>query len=93
MKLKLCVVACPVEGQVVSGDLLFSSQLLNLGARRPPPRKIIMNLSVNDDVQLKKSENAWKPGLKRESSADDPEVLKTQVGAHFQRLTVGRGNL
>uniref|UniRef100_H3CBX3 Eukaryotic translation initiation factor 4 gamma 3 n=1 Tax=Tetraodon nigroviridis TaxID=99883 RepID=H3CBX3_TETNG len=52
--------------------------LLNLGARRPPPRKIIMNLSVNDDVQLKKSENAWKPGLKRESSADDPEVLKTQ---------------
>lgn len=42
-----------------------------------------MNLSVNDDVQLKKSENAWKPGLKRESSADDPEMLKTQVGAHL----------
>lgn len=56
---------------------------MNIGARRPPPRKIIMNLSVNDDVQLKKSENAWKPGLKRESPADDPEMLKTQVGARL----------
>ncbi|XP_048028553.1 eukaryotic translation initiation factor 4 gamma 3 isoform X2 [Megalobrama amblycephala] len=46
--------------------------------RRPPPRKIIVNLSVNDDVQLKKSENAWKPGMKRESVADDPEALRTQ---------------
>uniref|UniRef100_A0A3B5AK85 Eukaryotic translation initiation factor 4 gamma 3-like n=1 Tax=Stegastes partitus TaxID=144197 RepID=A0A3B5AK85_9TELE len=52
--------------------------LLNLGARRPPPRKIIMNVSVNDDVQLKKSENAWKPGLKREGPAEDPESQKTQ---------------
>lgn len=75
---------------MVGYDALFSmiyccpcSQLMNIGARRPPPRKIIMNLSVNDDVQLKKSENAWKPGLKRESSADDPEMLKTQVGAHL----------
>lgn len=47
--------------------------------RRPPPRKIIVNVSVNDDVQLKKSENAWKPGMKRESVADDPEALRTQV--------------
>lgn len=61
---------------------------MNTGARRPPPRKIIMNLSVNDDVQLKKSENAWKPGLKRESSADDPELLKTQVGAHLYAATL-----
>ncbi|XP_023125567.1 eukaryotic translation initiation factor 4 gamma 3 isoform X16 [Amphiprion ocellaris] len=52
--------------------------LMNTGARRPPPRKIIMNVSVNDDVQLKKSENAWKPGLKREGPAEDPETLKTQ---------------
>uniref|UniRef100_A0A3B4Y9W4 Eukaryotic translation initiation factor 4 gamma 3 n=1 Tax=Seriola lalandi dorsalis TaxID=1841481 RepID=A0A3B4Y9W4_SERLL len=52
--------------------------LMNIGARRPPPRKIIMNVSVNDDVQLKKSENAWKPGLKRESPAEDPETQKTQ---------------
>lgn len=49
------------------------------GARRIPPRKIIMNVSVNDDVQLKKSENAWKPGLKREGAAEDPENQKTQV--------------
>ncbi|XP_070814343.1 eukaryotic translation initiation factor 4 gamma 3 isoform X5 [Chaetodon trifascialis] len=52
--------------------------LMNIGTRRPPPRKIIMNVSVNDDVQLKKSENAWKPGLKREGPAEDPEMLKTQ---------------
>lgn len=53
---------------------------MNIGARRLPPRKIIMNVSVNDDVQLKKSENAWKPGMKREGPAEDPEMQKTQVG-------------
>ncbi|XP_044205762.1 eukaryotic translation initiation factor 4 gamma 3 isoform X7 [Thunnus albacares] len=52
--------------------------LMNIGTRRPPPRKIIMNVSVNDDVQLKKSENAWKPGMKRESPPEDPEAQKTQ---------------
>ncbi|XP_075953118.1 eukaryotic translation initiation factor 4 gamma 3 isoform X1 [Anarhichas minor] len=52
--------------------------LMNIGARRPPPRKIIMNVSV-DEIQLKKSENAWKPGLKRpEVLADDPAVQDTQ---------------
>lgn len=59
------------------------SQLMNIGARRPPPRKIIMNVSVNDDIQLKKSENAWKPGLKREVPAEDPEIQKTQVGPSY----------
>ncbi|KAJ8264847.1 hypothetical protein COCON_G00139460 [Conger conger] len=52
--------------------------LLSVGLRRPPPRKIIMNVSVNDEVQLKKSENAWKPGMKREGAADDPEAQRTQ---------------
>ncbi|XP_062871620.1 eukaryotic translation initiation factor 4 gamma 3 isoform X3 [Trichomycterus rosablanca] len=52
--------------------------LLNVGLRRLPPRKIIMNLSVNEEVQLKKAENAWKPGLKKESATDEPETLKTQ---------------
>lgn len=86
----LSVVTYPVQGHMVGYDkhlfIIYCcaySQLLNIGARRPPPRKIIMNLSVNDDVQLKKSENAWKPGLKRESAADDPEMRKTQVGAHL----------
>lgn len=46
-----------------------------------------MNVSVNDDVQLKKSENAWKPGLKREGAAEDPENQKTQVG--FRRMREG----
>uniref|UniRef100_A0A667YMW3 Eukaryotic translation initiation factor 4 gamma 3 n=1 Tax=Myripristis murdjan TaxID=586833 RepID=A0A667YMW3_9TELE len=52
--------------------------LMNMGTRRPPPRKIIMNVSVNDDVQLKKAENAWKPGMKREGLTEDPETQKTQ---------------
>ncbi|XP_060749605.1 eukaryotic translation initiation factor 4 gamma 3 isoform X5 [Tachysurus vachellii] len=52
--------------------------LLNPNLRRPPPRKIIMNVSVNDEVQLKKAENAWKPGLKRESAAEDTETQNTQ---------------
>lgn len=53
--------------------------LLNIGARRPLPRKIIMNVSVNDDVQLKKSENAWKPGVKRaDVVVEDPEAQNTQ---------------
>uniref|UniRef100_A0AAQ4RDT0 Eukaryotic translation initiation factor 4 gamma 3 n=1 Tax=Gasterosteus aculeatus aculeatus TaxID=481459 RepID=A0AAQ4RDT0_GASAC len=52
--------------------------MMNMGTRRPPPRKIIMNVSVNE-IQLKKSENAWKPGMKRpEVQADDPEVQNTQ---------------
>lgn len=60
---------------------MLPTQLLNVGnLRRAPPRKIIMNVSVNDDVQLKKAENAWKPGLKRENAVEDPEVVKTQVG-------------
>ncbi|XP_056129104.1 eukaryotic translation initiation factor 4 gamma 3 isoform X2 [Lampris incognitus] len=54
------------------------TSLMNMGARRPPPRKIIMNVSVNDDVQLKKAENAWRPGMKREGLSDDPETQKTQ---------------
>uniref|UniRef100_A0A671TED0 Eukaryotic translation initiation factor 4 gamma 3-like n=1 Tax=Sinocyclocheilus anshuiensis TaxID=1608454 RepID=A0A671TED0_9TELE len=50
--------------------------LINM--RRLPPRKIIVNVSVNDDVKLKKAENAWKPGMKRENVMDDPEALRTQ---------------
>lgn len=58
---------------------------MNIGTRRPPPRKIIMNVSVNDDVQLKKSENAWKPGMKRESLVDNPETQKTQVEQNIHK--------
>uniref|UniRef100_A0A8C2Z4R9 Eukaryotic translation initiation factor 4 gamma 3 n=2 Tax=Cyclopterus lumpus TaxID=8103 RepID=A0A8C2Z4R9_CYCLU len=54
------------------------SAVINIGARRPPPRKIIMNVSVNE-IQLKKSENAWKPGMKRpEVLVEDPVVQDTQ---------------
>nr|XP_055040425.1 eukaryotic translation initiation factor 4 gamma 3 isoform X2 [Misgurnus anguillicaudatus] len=60
-------------GRQISGGR--GAPLLNV--RRLPPRKIIVNVSV-DDVQLKKAENAWKPGMKRESAVDDPEALKTQ---------------
>lgn len=61
---------------------------MSLGSRRIIPRKIIMNVTVMDDVQLKKSENAWKPGLKREGPAEDPENQKTQVG--LRRICEGR---
>ncbi|XP_063291991.1 eukaryotic translation initiation factor 4 gamma 3 isoform X8 [Pelobates fuscus] len=59
--------------------------LLNVGPRRSQPgqrggpRKIIMNISVTDDVHLKKSENAWKPSVKRDSMAEDPENIRTQA--------------
>ncbi|XP_039611651.1 eukaryotic translation initiation factor 4 gamma 3-like isoform X4 [Polypterus senegalus] len=46
--------------------------------QRREPRKIITNVSVNDDVQLKKAENAWKPTLKREGPVEDLEGIKTQ---------------
>uniref|UniRef100_A0A8C9Z5H0 Eukaryotic translation initiation factor 4 gamma 3 n=2 Tax=Sander lucioperca TaxID=283035 RepID=A0A8C9Z5H0_SANLU len=60
-------------------NLLILSGLMNIGARRPQPRKIIMNVSVHDEIQLKKSENAWKPGIKRaEVLAEDPEAQNTQ---------------
>ncbi|XP_066528771.1 eukaryotic translation initiation factor 4 gamma 3 isoform X4 [Hoplias malabaricus] len=63
-------------GRLIPGSR--SAPLLNVGLRRPPPRKIIMNVSVNDDVQLKKAENAWKPCTKRELATEDPETQKTQ---------------
>ncbi|XP_056589766.1 eukaryotic translation initiation factor 4 gamma 3 isoform X10 [Triplophysa dalaica] len=52
--------------------------LQNVGFRRPPGRKIITNLSVNNEVQLKTTENAWKPGMKLDSAIEDQETLKTQ---------------
>ncbi|XP_075881122.1 eukaryotic translation initiation factor 4 gamma 3 isoform X2 [Nelusetta ayraudi] len=62
-------------GRQMSGGR--GAALMSLGSRRIIPRKIIMNVTV-EDVQLKKSENAWKPGLKREGAAEDPENQKTQ---------------
>lgn len=49
------------------------------GGQRREPRKIIMNISVTDDVHLKKSENAWKPTVKRDSQPEDPEAVRTQA--------------
>ncbi|XP_072308295.1 eukaryotic translation initiation factor 4 gamma 3 isoform X6 [Eucyclogobius newberryi] len=63
-------------GRQMSGGR--GAALMNIGSRRPPPRKIIMNVSVNDDIQLKKAENAWKPGMKREAPPDNPDTLDTQ---------------
>ncbi|XP_061456775.1 eukaryotic translation initiation factor 4 gamma 3 isoform X10 [Rhineura floridana] len=57
--------------------------LLNVGPRRSQPgqrrepRKII-TVCVKEDVHLKKAENAWRPSLKRETQAEDPENIKTQ---------------
>ncbi|XP_041427732.1 eukaryotic translation initiation factor 4 gamma 3 isoform X7 [Xenopus laevis] len=59
--------------------------LLSVGPRRSQPgqrrepRKIIMNISVSDDIHLKKAENAWKPNVKRESLPEDPDSIRTQA--------------
>ncbi|XP_038871796.1 eukaryotic translation initiation factor 4 gamma 3-like isoform X3 [Salvelinus namaycush] len=67
-------------GAAVSHTHSQAHQMMNMGsgARRPPPRKIILNVSANEEVQLKKAENAWKPGMKRAGPSDDPEVIITQ---------------
>ncbi|XP_068196550.1 eukaryotic translation initiation factor 4 gamma 1-like isoform X3 [Antennarius striatus] len=57
---------------------------------RKEPRKIISSMSLNDEVQLNKAENAWKPSLKSPivisgpEREDDPEQIKTL--ALFKRL-------
>ncbi|XP_052449626.1 eukaryotic translation initiation factor 4 gamma 3 isoform X2 [Carassius gibelio] len=63
-------------GRQISGGR--GAPLLNVGLRRPSGRKIITNVSVNDDVQLKTAEHAWKPGMKRDNVIDDSETMKTQ---------------
>jgi len=37
-------------------------------------------MTVSEEVKLQKSENAWKPGVKREVASDVPETLQTHVG-------------
>ncbi|XP_047198918.1 eukaryotic translation initiation factor 4 gamma 3-like [Hippoglossus stenolepis] len=51
--------------------------LKNIGAQQPRPRRII-TLSMHDDVQPKKSENAWKAGMKRKSLPAELESQRTQ---------------
>jgi translation initiation factor 4G len=63
---------------------------MNVGLRRPSGRKIITNVSVNDEVQLKTTENAWKPGLKWESAIEDPDAQKTQVLLHFHSILINQ---
>eukprot|EP00062_Callorhinchus_milii_P016796 gi/632968494/ref/XP_007900559.1/ PREDICTED: eukaryotic translation initiation factor 4 gamma 1 isoform X4 [Callorhinchus milii] len=43
-----------------------------------PQRKIIPSVPMNDEIQLKKSENAWKPGVKKPSEEDEPVLVQTQ---------------
>ncbi|XP_070829542.1 eukaryotic translation initiation factor 4 gamma 1a isoform X2 [Chaetodon trifascialis] len=59
--------------------------------QRKEPRKIISSMSLSDDVQLNKAENAWKPSTKKsarsrpeEVADDDAEQVKTQE--LFKRL-------
>ncbi|NXT43607.1 IF4G1 factor, partial [Pelecanoides urinatrix] len=80
----------PVMGnRGLSQELSFfsSCQPSGLGPRRSQqsqrkePRKIIATVSLNEDVKLNKAEKAWKPSSKRASEEEDPENIKTQVGA------------
>ncbi|XP_062987929.1 eukaryotic translation initiation factor 4 gamma 1 isoform X1 [Elgaria multicarinata webbii] len=47
-------------------------------SQRKEFRKIIPNVSLNEDVKLNKAEKAWKPSSKRASEPEDPENVKTQ---------------
>ncbi|XP_078266306.1 eukaryotic translation initiation factor 4 gamma 1a [Rhinoraja longicauda] len=46
--------------------------------QRKEPRKIIATVSLNDDIQLKKAEHAWKPAVKKPSDEEDSDLIKTQ---------------
>uniref|UniRef100_H3CGR0 Eukaryotic translation initiation factor 4 gamma, 1a n=1 Tax=Tetraodon nigroviridis TaxID=99883 RepID=H3CGR0_TETNG len=46
--------------------------------QRKEPRKIISSMSLNDDVQLKKAENAWKPSNMKSTTHEEDEQSKTQ---------------
>ncbi|XP_066493460.1 eukaryotic translation initiation factor 4 gamma 3 isoform X3 [Tiliqua scincoides] len=75
--------ACPLLVSTHPSVRNLPLGLLNVGPRRSQPgqrrepRKII-TVCVKEDVHLKKAENAWKPSLKRETQAEDPESIKTQ---------------
>ncbi|XP_068605356.1 eukaryotic translation initiation factor 4 gamma 1a [Brachionichthys hirsutus] len=62
----------------------------SLQGPRKEPRRIISSLSLNNEVQLNKAENAWKPSTKASAVTrgsemeDDPEQAKTL--ALFKRL-------
>lgn len=60
-------------------------------SQRKEPRKIIATVSLNEDVKLNKAEKAWKPSSKRASEEEDPENIKTQVGAGADGCREGRG--
>uniref|UniRef100_A0A672LLP6 Eukaryotic translation initiation factor 4 gamma 3-like n=1 Tax=Sinocyclocheilus grahami TaxID=75366 RepID=A0A672LLP6_SINGR len=76
-------------GRQISGGR--GAPLLNVSLRRPPGRKIITNVSVNDEVQLRTTENAWKPGMKRENVIEDmlwyPDELFRKVRSILNKLT------
>ncbi|XP_057176111.1 eukaryotic translation initiation factor 4 gamma 3 isoform X2 [Triplophysa rosa] len=72
------MVNCNLSNVLIITITVMFYQLQNVGFRRPPGRKIITNVSVNNEVQLRTTENAWKPGMKLDSVIEDQETLKTQ---------------
>ncbi|KAF7695932.1 hypothetical protein HF521_006026 [Silurus meridionalis] len=46
--------------------------------RRPPPNKFLLHVPMNEEVKLKKAENAWKPRIKSSNSTEDLETQKTE---------------
>ncbi|XP_067898418.1 eukaryotic translation initiation factor 4 gamma 1a isoform X2 [Heterodontus francisci] len=47
--------------------------------QRKEPRKIIATVSLNDDIQLKKAEHAWKPSVKKPTEEDDPDMITQEL--------------
>ncbi|XP_062872493.1 eukaryotic translation initiation factor 4 gamma 1 isoform X2 [Trichomycterus rosablanca] len=48
------------------------------GGRKEPRKIVLSGVSLGDDIQLNKSENAWKRGAAPDAEADDPEALRTK---------------
>ncbi|XP_046725843.1 eukaryotic translation initiation factor 4 gamma 3-like isoform X3 [Silurus meridionalis] len=65
------------EGLPPVKDIILDKEL-TASLRQPLPCKIFRIVPMNEEVELKKAENAWKPCMKRRNSTEDPETQKTE---------------
>ncbi|XP_046725848.1 eukaryotic translation initiation factor 4 gamma 3-like isoform X7 [Silurus meridionalis] len=65
------------EGLPPVKDVILDKEL-TASLRQPLPCKIFRIVPMNEEVELKKAENAWKPCMKRRNSTEDPETQKTE---------------
>jgi hypothetical protein len=46
---------------------------------KPKPIKVVLNLSLNEDIKLNETENAWKPGVLDHKPKTGDEDLEKEV--------------